>query len=56
MPIKDVIEVAMFLMQTTIKYYRYRSGLSLVGGSIDIASINRKKGFRWIQRQNSHIC
>lgn len=56
MPIKDVIEVAMFLMQTTIKYYRYRSGFSLVGGSIDIASITREKGFRWIQRQNSHIC
>jgi len=53
MPIKDAIEVAQFLMHTTIKYYRYRSGLSLVGGSIDIAVITREKGFRWIQRQNS---
>ncbi|KKM84886.1 hypothetical protein LCGC14_1294720 [marine sediment metagenome] len=26
------------------------------GGSINIASITREKGFRWIQRQNSHIC
>ena len=56
MPLKDVIEVARFLMQTTIKYYRYRSGFSLVGGSIDIASITREKDFRWIQRQNSHLC
>ena len=51
MPIKDAIDVAQFLMHTTIKYYRYRSGQSLVGGSIDIAVITREKGFQWIQRQ-----
>ena len=55
MPIKDAIDVAQFLMHTTIKYYRYRSGQSLVGGSIDIAVITREKGFQWIQGRSLKI-
>jgi hypothetical protein len=51
MPIQDVIDIAEFLIQTTIKYVKYTPGNQTVGGPIEIASITKHEGFKWIKRK-----
>jgi len=52
MPLIDAIELARFCVDTTIGYRRFAFGPDTVGGPIDIASISRHEGFRWIQRKH----
>ena len=53
MPILDAVEIARFLMETSITFESYRADqpAQTLGGPIDIAVITRHKGFRWIQRK-----
>jgi len=51
MPIKDAIDVAEFLVETTINYSKFSPGASTVGGPIDIAAITKHEGFKWIKRK-----
>lgn len=53
MPIHDAIDLARFLMDTTVGYVRFRVDLQpkTVGGPIDMAVITRHEGFRWVQRK-----
>lgn len=51
MPIKDAIEMAEFFVDTTIKFSKYKPGAETVGGPIDIASITKHEGFKWIKRK-----
>lgn len=52
MPIQDVIDLAHFLVDTTIKYVRFSAGPNTVGGSIDLAAITRHEGFKWVNRKH----
>ncbi|MBP0447880.1 hypothetical protein J8J14_24415 [Roseomonas sp. SSH11] len=51
MPIQDAIDLARFLVETTIGFVRFAVFLpKSVGGSVQIAAITKHEGFRWVQR------
>ncbi|NEX61797.1 ubiquitin-activating E1 family protein [Noviherbaspirillum galbum] len=51
MPIQDAIELARYLVETTIGFIKYSVGRpKVVGGPIEIASITKHEGFQWVQR------
>jgi hypothetical protein len=51
MPIRDAIELADFLVETTKRYFRFLPGADIVGGDTDIAVVTRYEGFKWIKRK-----
>ncbi len=52
MPIQDAIDLARFLVETTIGFVRFAVFLpKSVGGAVDIAAITKHEGFRWVQRK-----
>ena len=57
MPMHDAIELARFLVETTISFVGFCLDRQpkLVGGMVDLATITRYDGFRWIQRKRSAI-
>ena len=53
MPIRDAIDLARFLVETTIGFVKFSVARpNTVGGSIAIAAITKHESFQWIQRQN----
>ncbi|MBF6187367.1 MULTISPECIES: hypothetical protein [Nocardia] len=52
MPIQDAIDLAEFLVQTTIGFVRFSPGSPTVGGPIEIAAITRHEGFVWVKRKH----
>jgi hypothetical protein len=51
MPIQDAIDLARFLVETTIGFIRFAVFLpKSVGGAVQIAAITKQEGFRWVQR------
>lgn len=52
MPIQDAIDLAEFLVSTTIQYVRFTPGPPTVGGPIEIATITKHEGFRWVRRKH----
>lgn len=52
MPIQDAIDIAEYLIQTTINYVKYTPGHQTVGGPIEIAAITKHEGFKWIKRKH----
>lgn len=52
MPIQDAIDLAEFLVHTTIQFVRFSPGQPLVGGPIEVATITKHEGFKWIQRKH----
>jgi hypothetical protein len=54
MPIQDAIDLARFLVETTIGFVRFAVFLpKSVGGAVEIAAITKHEGFRWVQRERS---
>jgi len=52
MPIQDAIDLARFLVETTIGFIRFAVLLpKSVGGAVEIAAITKHEGFCWIQRK-----
>lgn len=51
MPIQDAIDLAEFLVETTIKFSRFTPGAPTVGGPIELAAITKHEGFKWIRRK-----
>jgi len=51
MPIQDAIDLAEFLVGTTINFAKFRPGATTVGGPIDIAAITKHEGFKWVKRK-----
>jgi hypothetical protein len=49
MPLGDAIDYARFLVDLTIARFRFVIGAELCGGPVDLASVSRKEGFKWIQ-------
>jgi hypothetical protein len=55
MPIQDAINLARFLVETTIGFVRFAVFLpKSVGGAVQIAAITKHEGFRWVQRPTLH--
>lgn len=55
MPIQDAIDLARFLVETTIGFVRFAVFLpKSVGGTVQIAAITKHEGFRWVQRPTLH--
>lgn len=52
MPIQDAIDLAEFLVRLTIDFSRFTPGAPTVGGPIEIASITKHEGFKWIRRKH----
>ncbi|MCW2503966.1 MAG: hypothetical protein JWO79_2250 [Actinomycetia bacterium] len=52
MPVGEVIELAHFLVDATIKFVRFTPGDALVGGPIEIAALTRHEGFKWVRRKH----
>jgi hypothetical protein len=53
MPIQDAIDLARFLIETTIGFVRFAVFLpKSVGGAVEIAAITKHEGFRWVQRKS----
>lgn len=51
MPLQDAIDLAEFMVDTTIKFSRFVPGPPTVGGPIEIAAISKHEGFRWVKRK-----
>jgi hypothetical protein len=55
MPIQDAIDLARFLVETTIGFIRFAVFLpKSVGGAVQIAAITKHEGFRWVQRKEAY--
>jgi 20S proteasome alpha/beta subunit len=52
MPIQDAIDLAVFLVQATIQFVRFSPGSPMVGGPVDVATITKHEGFKWVQRKH----
>lgn len=54
MPIQDAIDFAEFLVHTTIQYVRFALSPDgpTVGGPIEVATITKHEGFRWVSRKH----
>ena len=51
MPIRDAIDLARFLVDTTVGFVKFSVNRpKLVGGPISIAAITKHEGFRWVLR------
>jgi len=52
-PIQDAINLARFLVETTIGFIQYAViRPKTVGGPIEIAAITKHEGFKWVQRKH----
>jgi hypothetical protein len=56
MPLPDAIKLARYLVDTTIAFVGFCLDRQpkIVGGAVDIATITRHDGFRWIQRKKQN--
>lgn len=52
MPIQDAIDLAEFLVDLTIKHSRFLPGAQVVGGPVEVATITKHEGFKWIHRNH----
>jgi hypothetical protein len=52
MPIQDAIDLAEFLVHATIQFVRFSPGEPTVGGPIEIATITKHEGFKWVRRKH----
>ncbi len=53
MPIQDAIDLARFLVETTIGFVRFAVFQpKSVGGAVEVAAITKHEGFRWVQRKS----
>lgn len=56
MPVQDAIQVADFLVSLTIDFTRFLPGANTVGGAIDVATVTRHEGFKWVRRKHYYPC
>lgn len=52
MPIRDAIDLAEFLVDTTIKFTRFSPGHPTVGGPIEVAAVTKHEQFKWVSRKH----
>jgi hypothetical protein len=52
MPLGDAIALAKFLVEVTAGYSHFLLGPDTVGGPVEVASMSRHEGFKWISRKH----
>ena len=53
MPIQDAIDLARYLVETTMGFSKFSiSRAKTVGGPVEIAAITKHEGFRWVARKH----
>lgn len=52
--LQDCVDLATFLVRTTMTAQNLAIGLRGVGGTIEVASITRTGGFNWVQKKELH--
>jgi hypothetical protein len=52
MPIKDAVDLAEFLVDTTATFTRFKRGAGTVGGPTESAAITKHEGFKWVRRKH----
>lgn len=52
MPLPDAVHLAKFLVDVTVGYSHYTLGPDTVGGAVEVASMSRHEGFKWISRKH----
>ena len=52
MPIQDAIDLVEYLSDVTARYFRFAPGEPVVAHPIDIATITRYEGFKWVKRKH----
>lgn len=52
MPTQDAIDLAIFLANTQKLFVRFSSGTNTVGGKLDVATVTKHEGFKWINRKH----
>lgn len=52
MPIQDAIDLGRFLVHAAEMFSRFLPGPQIVGGPIEIATITKHEGFKWISRKH----
>jgi hypothetical protein len=51
MPIKDAIDLAAFMVETTIRFVGFNMRAATVGEPIEVAAITKHEGFKWVKRK-----
>ena len=54
LPLQDCVDLAIFLIRTTITAQNLAIGLRGVGGTIEVATVTRTRGLQWLQRKEIH--
>ena len=54
LPLQDCIDLAAFLIRTTITAQNLAVAMRGVGGSIEVATITRTESLKWIQKKDLH--
>ena len=52
LPLQDCVDLAAFLIRTTIAAQNFAVAVRGVGGSIEVAAITRAEGLQWIQKKD----
>lgn len=52
MPVQDAVELAVYLVETTIGFTRFKTGAATVGGPVEVAAVTRHEGFKWVKRKH----
>jgi hypothetical protein len=52
MPIQDAIDLAGFLVDVSVKFAHFSLRPATVGGPVEIATITRHEGFKWVARKH----
>ena len=52
MPIQDAIDLAIYLVKTTVGFSKFTPGAPTVGGPIEVAAITKHEGFKWVTRKH----
>jgi hypothetical protein len=52
MPIQDAIDLAQFLVDASVKFSHFSLRPATVGGPIEIATITKHEGFKWVVRKH----
>jgi hypothetical protein len=52
MPIEDAIELAFFLADTAARFAQFSLRAATVGGPIEVATITKHEGFKWVKRKH----
>ena len=54
LPLQDCVDLATFLIRTTMTAQNLAVTVRGVGGDIEVATITRTKGIKWVQRKEIH--